>query len=222
MEEYREKTPEQRISEKLFLSDAGNIKSIPKIKKRLPNSYKEDESTINNMYQSISEKTGQDQGQDNLRDYELDECGQKIDFMQLEIKEYKNLINLLRTEIAQYKNGKTTGMSDQITQYRREIRSLQSKLFELRCKIEAMQPEIMHYDKIILALKSEIAEYQREKSQITSEFVEYKKLIDSLQHEINAYKDKYGLISLTSQYGDTLKSLGIEIAKLKNKFDLMT
>ena len=244
----KEKLENKEISFELpSLNNITGLKSDTKVEPE--NTFKVINTTSKNLQQPTSSEIIQYQQTVSSLKAEIAEYKRKIESMRPEIEQYQNVINLLRVEIAQHEHEKSLHMPSEIVQYQQLIHSLRAEIAEYKRKIESMRPEIEQYDHIINSLKSEISQHKHDKPFVASnEIGQFQILINSLRTELAEYKNKVELLSSernqqnsiealraelaeykkggstqsTTKYENMIKSLNIEIVRLKNNLDSMT
>jgi FtsZ-binding cell division protein ZapB len=246
MEKPKEKTPEQLFGEKISLSE-----SKPKSKPTRASWIREPESQKNNSedttkyFQDILTRTPKEKLENKEISFELPSLnnltGLKTDTKKVEPENIFKSINSTSKNIQQ-------PASSEFVQYQQTIKSLKAELEEYKHKMESMRPEIEQYDHIINSLKSEIHQYKHGNPLGTSnEIGQFQILINSLRTELAEYKNKVELLSSernqqnsiealraelaeykksgstqsTTKYENMIKSLNIEISRLKNNLDSM-
>jgi len=250
-QEILSRTPKEKLENKEISFELPSLNDIMGLKsdaKKVEDTFKGINTTSKNLQQTTANEIIQYQQTIGSLKAELEECKHKMESMRPEIEQYQNVINLLRAEIAQYENEKSLNMPSEIVQYQHLIQALRAEISEYKRKMESMRPEIEQYDHIINSLKSEIYQYKHDKPLVASnEIGQFQILINSLRSELAEYKNKVELLSSernqqnsiealraelaeyrkggstqsTTKYENMIKSLNIEISRLKNNLDSM-
>ncbi len=216
-------------------------------KVELENTFKEINPTSKRIQQSTSSEIVQYQHMINSLRAENAEYQRKMESMLPEIEQYQNVINLLRTEIAKHEDKKPI-VTNEIALYKQLIHLLRAEIAEYQRKMESMLPEIERYNQTINSLKSDIYQNKHEKPFVVSnEIGQFQILFNSLRAELAEYKNKVELLSSernqqnsidvlraelaeyrktgsmqsTTKSENMIKSLNIEISRLKNNLDSM-
>ena len=246
MEKPKEKTPEQIFGEKM--SQTENKISFKPTKSswtKKPDDQKNNSEETKKFFQDILTRTPKEKLENKEISFELpslnDITGLKSDTKKVEPENTFKAINATSKNLQQ-------PTSSEIIQYQQTISSLKAEIAEYKRKMESMQPEIEQYDHIINSLKSEISQYKHDKPFVASnEIGQFQILINSLRAELAEYKNKVELLSSernqqnsiealraelaeykksgstqsTTKYENMIKSLNIEISRLKNNLDSM-
>jgi len=244
MEKPKEKTPEQIFGEKISQTE-----NKPNSKPTKSSWLKEQENQKNNSeetkkyFQEILSRTPKEKLENKEISFELPSLNDIVG-LKSDTKKVENTFKAINTTS---KNLQQT-TPNEIVQYQQTINSLKGEIEEYKRKMESMRPEIEQYDHIINSLKSEIYQYKHDKPLVASnEIGQFQILINSLRTELAEYKNKVELLSSernqqnsiealraelaeykkgdstqsTTKYENMIKSLNIEISRLKNNLDSM-
>ena len=149
---------------------------------------------------------------------EIAEYQRKMESMLPEIERYNQTINSLKSGIYQNKHEKPFVTSNEIGQFQILINSLRTELAEYKNKVELLSSE-RNQQNSIDALRAELAEYKNKVELLSSERNQQNS-IDALRAELAEYR-KTGSMQSAAKSENMIKSLNIEISRLKNNLDSM-
>jgi predicted RNase H-like nuclease (RuvC/YqgF family) len=195
-----------------YTKPSSSIKKIEVIQ-----SHKENNTTENTQHVTSSELLLYQKVIDSLR-AELQEYKYKIEAIQPEIMQYDKIITSLKSELAQHRNEKPQAMSSEVLLYQQSINSLRIELAEYKNKVEILSAERNQQNSIDV-LRAELAEYKN-KVEILSAERNQQNSIDVLRAELAEYKNKINSTQpANTQNENMMRSIGIEISRLKNNLD---